>query len=82
MTGSFDQPETFDPLSDIKRTTSTNGLVLFIPLAALTDSSSRASSPALALRSRNCSASFLPARSWPRFTEHEPGSWMATRFVS
>lgn len=36
MTGSFDQPETFDPLSDIKRTTLTNGLVLFISLAALT----------------------------------------------
>lgn len=36
MTESYDQAETFEPRSSIKRATLTNGLVLFIPLAAVT----------------------------------------------
>jgi len=36
MTVSYDQAETFEPRESIKRTTMANGLVLFIPLAALT----------------------------------------------
>ncbi len=36
MTESYDQTETFEPRDSIKRATLTNGLVLFIPLAAVT----------------------------------------------